>query len=171
MRMTLFRYVTLALLTSFIVGTIGCSKSGSSGKNGKGLSENDLASFEDRLADGSIPTAEGEGLFRDIRFDYDSSEVGDEARQDIDYNLEILKSYPNVNLVLEGHCDERGTAEYNMALGNARAQGVERILRSYGIPAERLRTISYGEEVPLDQNHDEAAWAKNRRVHFAPTNG
>lgn len=157
------------ILTSAIALLGGCS---STGKGGKGsISDSDLgSSFDSRLGSGSIPTAEGEGLFRDVRFDYDSSEISDEGMQNIEYNVEILRQNPSISLILEGHCDERGTAEYNIALGNQRARAVERVLRTQGIQVDRLRTISYGEEVPLDPAHDDLAYAKNRRVHFAPTN-
>lgn len=151
----------------------GCSSMGSGEKTGEnmgadGLSEQDLnAAQEDRYAGGSIPLAEGEGLFRDIRFDYDSAEIADQARMDIEYNVQLLQQNPEIKVQLEGHCDERGTAEYNMALGSERARAVYDILASYGIDSSRLETISYGEEVPLDPGHNESAWMKNRRVHFS----
>ena len=74
--------------------------------------------------------------------------------------------YRDYKLVVEGHCDERGTAEYNLALGEKRAMEAAKYLVNLGIEKERIRTISYGKEMPLDKGHDEAAWAKNRRAHF-----
>jgi peptidoglycan-associated lipoprotein len=74
--------------------------------------------------------------------------------------------YRDYKLVVEGHCDERGTAEYNLALGEKRATEAAKYLSDLGIEKERIKTISYGKEMPLDQGHDEAAWAKNRRAHF-----
>ncbi|RMG42176.1 MAG: peptidoglycan-associated lipoprotein Pal [Candidatus Dadabacteria bacterium] len=149
----------------------GCSSLTSSAKGKKGpgsLSEADLtAQHEGRFAEGSIPLAEGEGVFRDIHFAFNSSEISGEAMQNIEYNAQILKEHPNLKVQLEGHCDERGTAEYNLALGADRARSVYDVLISLGIPAQRLETISYGEEVPLDPGKNEAAWAKNRRVHFS----
>ncbi len=145
----------------------GSSKKGDS-KTGDGLAEGDLnAAREARFGSGSIPLAEGEGLFRDIGFDYDSYVVTDSARQDIEYNVEILKSDPSIKVQVEGHCDERGTAEYNLALGNERARSVREALTSYGISASRITTISYGEEVPLDSGHSEESWRKNRRAHLS----
>lgn len=139
------------------------------GENGEfGLSESDLnARRNARYGGGSIPMAEGEGVFRDINFPYDSSTLSDGAMQNIEYNFEILKANPEVKVQLEGHCDERGTAEYNMALGNRRAQAVYDLLASYGIDRTRIETISFGSEVPLEEGHSEAAYAKNRRVHFS----
>lgn len=162
------RIVVISILA---FGLASCSSRGA-GKGDKelgGLSEAELAAQrESRFGSGGIPTAEGEGIFRDIHFDYDSSRIDDTARQNIEYNVEVLKSYPELNLVLEGHCDSRGTAEYNLALGEARGVSVKDILLSYGIPGSRLKTISYGEELPLDPGQDEYAFAKNRRVHFSP---
>ena len=93
--------------------------------------------------------------------------IDDLGRQDIDYNIQVINANPDVKIQLEGHCDERGTAEYNLALGQTRARAVQDILTSYGISSSRLSMISYGEEVPLDPGHTEAAFAKNRRVHFS----
>lgn len=161
---------TLALLISLTLA--GCSMFGSkksSGKEGEDgdLSEYDLnAAREGRYGSGGIPLAEGEGFFRDVHFGYDSSEISDQARQNIEYNLEVLRKNPNVQVQLEGHCDERGTAEYNLALGEKRARSVYEVLVSYGLTPKTLDTISYGEEVPLDSTMNEAAYSKNRRVHF-----
>ena len=81
----------------------------------------------------------------------------------------MLKQYPTWAVTIEGHCDERGTAEYNLALGERRAVAARRYLVSLGISADRLRTVSYGKEFPFDPGHDEAACAKNRRAHFVIT--
>jgi peptidoglycan-associated lipoprotein len=161
-------FLSLVVLVSFAALT-GCSKT-TSGKDGKeGLSEAELnAQREGRFGEGGIPTAEGEGIFRDINFDFDSSVIKPEARLDIDYNAQVLKEHQNWRVSIEGHCDERGTSDYNMALGLARAKAVQEVLLSFGIPRPRLDTISYGAEVPLDPGHNETAWAKNRRVHFSP---
>ncbi|RMD84057.1 MAG: peptidoglycan-associated lipoprotein Pal [Candidatus Dadabacteria bacterium] len=165
-----------AVLTGALLVVVLWSFSGCSTKKGPRspvepgyLSEQDLnANLEERYGLGSIPRPEGEGPFRDVHFPYDSSTVTSEERQNIEYNIEVLRANPSIKVVLEGHCDERGTAEYNMALGEERALAVANILESYGISRSRIRTISYGEEIPLDPAHNEAAWAKNRRVHFSP---
>lgn len=164
--------LSLAVACALMTGLTGCSKLGfgkKSSGSGSELSENELnAEREARFGDGSIPTAEGSGLFRDISFEFDSSVVSDLARQDIEYNAQVLRDNDSLQVQLEGHCDERGTAEYNLALGAQRARAVRQVLISAGIPAARLDTISYGEEVPLVVGHSEDAWAKNRRVHFSP---
>lgn len=156
--------VVFALLTTSACSWFGGGKKGDENAIDGVLSESDLAN---RYGSGSIPNAEGEGLLKDILFDYDSAAISDAARQGIEYNAQILQSNPSVSVKLEGHCDERGTAEYNMALSAERAKSVQDVLVSYGVSPSRLSTISYGEEIPLDAGHDEAAYARNRRVHFA----
>ena len=84
-------------------------------------------------------------------------------------NAEVLKKYATWVITIEGHCDERGTAEYNLALGERRAVAVRTYLVSLGIAPDRIRTVSYGKEFPFDPGHDGAAWAKNRRAHFVIT--
>lgn len=169
MKITKF-IVVFALLLLVLSGcSLFKSKSSSGELGGSGsLSDQDLnAQQEQRFGDASIPMAEGENIFRDIHFDFDSSVISDSARQNIEYNLQILESNSDILVQLEGHCDERGTAEYNLALGARRAEAVKDVLLSYGISASRLRTISYGEEVPLDPENNETAWRKNRRAHFS----
>jgi peptidoglycan-associated lipoprotein len=104
-----------------------------------------------------------------VFFAYDSSEIDVAGRAALADNAGILRSNATWVLTVEGHCDERGTAEYNLALGERRAVAARAYLVSLGIPAERLRTVSYGKEFPFDPGHDEAAWAKNRRAHFVIT--
>ena len=84
-------------------------------------------------------------------------------------NAELMKKYPTWIITIEGHADERGTAEYNLALGERRALAARNYLVSLGIPADRLRTVSYGKEFPFEPGHEEAAWSKNRRAHFVVT--
>ncbi|NMC63158.1 MAG: peptidoglycan-associated lipoprotein Pal [SAR324 cluster bacterium] len=163
MKKTLFSFLAILLAESFVFS--GCSSTGDG--EGNGISEQDLNAQEGRFGSGSIPSAEGEGIFKDVRFDYDSARVNDSGRQNVEYNAEVIRKNPGVKITLEGHCDERGTAEYNLALGDKRAKAVKSVLVSYGIPSSQLETISYGKEIPLDPGHDESAYAKNRRVHFA----
>ncbi|MCL4142730.1 UNVERIFIED_CONTAM: hypothetical protein GTU68_021861 [Idotea baltica] len=89
------------------------------------------------------------------------------AKDNLNYNAQILRENSNIKVQLEGHCDERGTVEYNLTLGNNRAQSVYESLLAMGISPDRLSTISYGEELPLDSNSSEEAFRKNRRVHFS----
>jgi len=104
-----------------------------------------------------------------VFFGYDSETLDDEARQVLEANADVLRTYSSWIITIEGHCDERGTAEYNLALGDRRAVAARNYLVSLGIPAERVRTVSYGKEFPFDPGHDEAAWRQNRRAHFMLT--
>jgi len=102
----------------------------------------------------------------DIHFDFDKYNIRDDAKEILRRNADWLKKNPAVKIQIEGHCDERGTNEYNLALGDRRAKATRDYLVSLGINPERISTISYGEERPLDSGHNEEAWAKNRRAHF-----
>jgi peptidoglycan-associated lipoprotein len=92
-----------------------------------------------------------------------------ESQAAAQYNAEILKRAPQLAVLLEGHCDERGTAEYNLALGERRSRSVAEYLTTLGVP-NRMSTVSYGSELPVDPGHDEQAWSKNRRVHLRVSN-
>ena len=164
--------LVLPSLLFLSVCSTGCSwfSSGSGDAENGELSEADLAAQrEGRFGAGNIPTAEGEGLFRDIHFGFDSYAIDGMGRNDVEANARILTDRPELRVVLEGHCDERGTAEYNMALGAERARAVKSALVGLGISSSRVETISYGEEIPLDPSQSEEAHAKNRRVHFGVT--
>ena len=171
-RQSMFRFLSIVFCLGFLLTLSACSLFGSGskkdGEDDAALAEADL---EKRFAMGNIPLAEAEGMFRDVHFDYDSTAIGDSARQSIEANVQILNANPQFSVKLEGHCDERGTAEYNLALGAERAKAVRDMLISYGIDDRRVSTISYGEEIPLDPGHSESAYAANRRVHFALSQG
>lgn len=115
------------------------------------------------------PAATAETAVKDIFFEFDKSNISPDAREILKTNADFLLKNGNSKVVIEGHCDERGTAEYNMALGQRRAQETKNYLVNLGIKEPRIKTISYGEERPFDPGHDEDAWAKNRRAHFAVT--
>jgi peptidoglycan-associated lipoprotein len=102
-------------------------------------------------------------------FALDSSEIDPTAKSVLDGNAAILRQNATWVITIEGHCDERGTAEYNLALGERRAGAALAYLVSLGIPANRLKTVSYGKEFPFDAGHDDGAWSKNRRAHFVIT--
>ena len=104
-----------------------------------------------------------------VFFVYDSDGLTEEAKQLLNANAEVLRTYSTWVITIEGHCDERGTAEYNLALGDRRALAARNYLVSLGIAPERLRTVSYGKEFPFDTGHTESAWAFNRRAHFMLT--
>jgi peptidoglycan-associated lipoprotein len=104
-------------------------------------------------------------------FDFDQYAVRDDARPMLDRQAEWLQRYPQVQVRIEGNADERGTEEYNLALGARRAESVRAYLVAHGVAPSRITTISYGKERPIDLGHDEAAWAKNRNAHTALTSG
>jgi peptidoglycan-associated lipoprotein len=124
---------------------------------------------DDPLAGGDLDAINKNSPFQPVFFSLDSSEVEASAQEALGTNAGILKKYPTWVITIEGHCDERGTAEYNLALGEKRALAAKTYLVSLGVPADRLRTVSYGKEFPFDPGHDEGAWSKNRRAHFVVT--
>jgi len=103
-----------------------------------------------------------------IYFALDSFQLDDGARSALDTNAKLLRDNPALSVSVDGHCDERGTVEYNQALGQKRAEAVQQYLADQGISSTRFRVISYGKERPVDEGHDEAAWSHNRRVEFTP---
>ena len=105
-------------------------------------------------------------LLANIFFEFDKATLTPEARETLTNNGKWLRTNSDVEITIEGHCDERGTNGYNLALGDRRAENVKTFLMDLGVDESRLNTISYGEERPLDRGHGEAAWAKNRRAHF-----
>ena len=102
----------------------------------------------------------------DIYFAFDRSNLSPMAQENLRRKADWLRANPDATVTIEGHCDERGTNEYNLALGDRRAESAKSFLVDLGISANRLATISYGEERPVDPRHNEEAWAKNRRGHF-----
>ena len=104
-----------------------------------------------------------------VFFDYDSSELSAEGRSVLDENATVLQRYSTWIITIEGHCDERGTPEYNLGLGERRALVAREYLLTRGLDADRIRTVSYGKEFPFDPAQTEEAWAKNRRAHFVIT--
>lgn len=127
-----------------------------------------------RLADDSIVNRSLDDLNRDsplkpVFFPVDSSDLDEAGRAVATANAAVLKKYTTWGITVEGHCDERGTAEYNLALGERRALAVKTYLSSLGVSPDRIRTVSYGKEFPFDMGHTEDAWARNRRGHFVIT--
>jgi peptidoglycan-associated lipoprotein len=104
---------------------------------------------------------------QDVYFDYDSYDVSQKYQQALQADAHFLQQHPNIKFTIEGHCDERGSTEYNLALGDNRANSTKQALISLGIPADRIRTISYGKEKPFCTESNESCWAQNRRAHFA----
>jgi peptidoglycan-associated lipoprotein len=137
------------------------------------ISETPLAGSEVIEEDG-ISARALEDLNRDsplepVFYPLDSSELDETGRMTVAANAQILKKYPKWAITVEGHCDERGTAEYNLSLGERRAVAVKSYLVSLGIASDRILTVSYGKEFPFDAGHDDGAWARNRRAHFVIT--
>jgi peptidoglycan-associated lipoprotein len=124
---------------------------------------------EDPMTSRSVDELNRDSPMRVAYFGYDSAELSAEARAALDANAAILKKYPTWTVTVEGHCDERGTAEYNLALGERRAVAAQSYMVALGIPASRVKIVSYGKEFPFDPGHDDAAWSKNRRAHFVIT--
>lgn len=124
---------------------------------------------DDRIASSSLIDLNQNSPLKPAYFDLDSSELNSESQRTLNENATLLKQFANWTVTIEGHCDERGTPEYNLALGERRAVAARAYLVSLGISADRLRTVSYGKEFPFDPGHDESAYSKNRRAHFVIT--
>lgn len=132
-------------------------------KAGGGEFEKSLVAKKDRGIEGEVYETK---LLKDIHFEFDKYDFRQEDQEILKGNAAWLKKNPTTKVQIEGHCDERGTSDYNLALGERRANHVKQFLISLGIPSDRISIISYGEEKPIDPGHSEEAWAKNRRAHF-----
>jgi peptidoglycan-associated lipoprotein len=168
------------IVLSLIFFTVGCAKKGVEQveeitppetevtTEAPGM-EAEMPETEEGIAVTEIPTLQEEiASFqdRDIYFDFDKFNLTPDARKILAEKASFLNANPEIKLKVEGHCDERGTREYNLALGERRAKSAQDYLIFLGINPNRISTISYGEERPLDPAHNEEAWAKNRRAHF-----
>jgi peptidoglycan-associated lipoprotein len=155
-------------------GTAGSGGIGSGAGRGKGVGEQDLGGAAGRAggaggAGGASSISASERMAfenEDILFMYDSSALTSQAQDVLRKKAAFMKTNGSVKVTIEGHCDERGTNEYNLALGEARARAAKAFLVDLGIPTARLATISYGEERPIAKGHTEEDYAKNRRCHF-----
>ena len=123
----------------------------------------------DSIASASLDDLNRNSPLKPVFFELDSNEIGGAAQAVLNENAAVMKRYPTWTITIEGHADERGTAEYNLALGERRALAARAYLVTLGIPADRLKTVSYGKEFPFDPGHDEAAYGRNRRAHFVVT--
>jgi peptidoglycan-associated lipoprotein len=124
---------------------------------------------DDAISSASLDDLNKNSPLKPVYYELDSSDLTPANLKTLDENAALMKRYPSWTVTVEGHCDERGTAEYNLALGERRAVAARAYLVSLGIAADRLRTVSYGKEFPFDPGHDEAAFSKNRRAHFVIT--
>lgn len=125
--------------------------------------------LSESVANGSLDELNRASPLKPVFFELDSDQLSAEGQQTLDDNAALLRQNPSWAITIEGHCDERGSAEYNLALGERRALAARTYLVSLGLPGDRLRTVSYGKEFPFDPRHEEAAFSKNRRAHFVIT--
>jgi peptidoglycan-associated lipoprotein len=123
----------------------------------------------DTLSGSDIDALNRNSPFQPVFFAYDEDTIDEPGQQALNSNAALMKKYPSWVVTIEGHSDERGTAEYNLALGERRALAARNYLVALGIPADRLRTVSYGKEFPFEPGHEEVSWSKNRRAHFVVT--
>lgn len=166
------------LVTALVLALAVAVGGGCGGKKKKDLGPDDgTAGLDEEGLEGRGSLAEARagtlgarsGPLDDIHFEFDSFDLDDEARTVLKRNADWLSHNPNARVEIEGHCDERGTVEYNLALGAKRAAAAKSYLVTLGISPERLSTISYGEELPLCHEPTESCWQRNRRAHFVVT--
>ena len=131
-----------------------------------GQTDQDLGSTDEFTTDDGVLMNRERFINADIFFEFDSSTISTEAEAILRAKAEWMQRNPSLSIVIEGHCDNRGTTEYNLALGERRAESVKRFMIDLGVSETRIRTISYGEERPLDRGDTEESWRKNRRAHF-----
>ncbi len=146
------------------------SAQGEGQRGGTRESTTDTSSLK-QLQEGKSPVTPATSPLKDIFFEFDRADLRADARDTLRANADWLKSNPSARIEIEGHCDERGTNEYNLALGAKRAQTAKDYLVSLGIPSERLSTISYGEEIPVCREQVESCWRQNRRARFVTIPG
>ncbi|HYA32112.1 MAG TPA: peptidoglycan-associated lipoprotein Pal [Thermodesulfovibrionales bacterium] len=138
-------------------------------KGSERITEEPMAKIESR----ELPSAMAEisGMFKDILFDYDKYDLREDGKQTLKTVSDYLRKNTSHKVLIEGHCDERGTSEYNLALGDKRAKSAKDYLVSLGVPSARVDTLSYGKEKPACAEHTEECWAMNRRDHFVVLKG
>ena len=124
---------------------------------------------EDTVGSKSLDDLNRDSPLKPVFFELDSAELSQESQSTLQENANVLKKYATWQITIEGHCDERGSAEYNLALGERRALVARDYLVSLGVVAPRVRTVSYGKEFPFEPGHEEGSWIKNRRAHFVIT--
>ena len=170
----MIRNLLLAAIAVFLLA--GCG--GNKNKAGKDLGESGKTTSQTKspgdesgtMGKDSTGSVESEGLagLKTIYFDFDKYNLLDDAKTALDRNAKALTDNPKMKIVIQGHCDERGTVEYNLALGEKRASAARDYLIRLGIDASRISVISYGKERPAAMGHDEDSWSKNRRDEFVP---
>jgi peptidoglycan-associated lipoprotein len=152
-------------------GAAGADKRAGEGQRG-GTKESDTgASSLKQMQEGKAAITPPSSPLKDVFYDFDRYDLSADARATLRANADWLRNNPSARVEIEGHCDERGTNEYNLALGAKRAQAAREFLASLGIAGDRLSTISYGEEIPVCREHDESCWKQNRRARFVILQG
>src|SRR4030066_940192 len=162
-----FYVILIIILTGVIVS--GCAKKAVTKAEGETVAKPAAEEKAPAPKEEPIPAAVEEKKMLELKdafFDFDKSLIRDDAKSPLQNNGEFLRANKNTKIVIEGHCDERGTNEYNLALGQRRAESAKRNLTNLGIDASRLSTISYGEERPFCKEQNETCWQSNRRAHF-----
>ena len=176
MRKIIWIQVAAMLVISLLVLTVSCQKKTVALQNepmATTIEDDTVKPAEEENVDSAAKLQESESdkmtevvMQENIYFEFDKSILSEAARESLVKNGEWLRYNPDVAITIEGHCDERGTNDYNLALGDRRAESVKAFLIDLGIDASRLATITYGEERPAESGHGEAFWAKNRRAYF-----
>ena len=163
------RQLTLPLLLAFaLVVASGCASKGKTGGSEDAMPEVGAVSDADFELNADSDSNKAGGL-RTVFFDFNSSRLTSSARESLDSSADVLKANDTVEIQVEGHCDERGGVQYNLALGEKRAKSVRDYLIAQGIPAAKISTISFGKERPVAFGHSEDEWAQNRRGNFVVT--
>jgi len=170
-RKTLAILIALFILPLFISVSC-CSKKAvkpTGAEEGKQVAA-EKGAQEEGLEKKKYPGIQGEFMeskyLKDIHFDFDKYNIRPDAAATLKKSAKFLLAHPTYKIQIEGHCDERGSVEYNLVLGERRAESAKKYLENLGVDGNRLSTISYGKEMPLDPQHNEKAWAINRRDHF-----
>lgn len=163
------QYLTVLSLLSFAFSSCGSKKTSSVEEVEEyPAAEETAASAQDIVLNGDSDSGRAGGL-RTVYFEFNSSSLSTGARDALDNNAAFLKSNPAVEVQVEGHADERGGIQYNLALGEKRAKAVRQHLSNMGVSASRVSVVSYGKERPLEFGHTESSWSKNRRANFVVT--
>ncbi len=169
MKMDSMRNRWLGLITLvFFLGMFGCVKRGDVDPGPEEVVEEVVEEevVEEVVEEETVSLEEQQAALKDVHFDFDRYNLNPGERMILKADYEVLRVIPDVEILVEGHCDNRGTVEYNLALGQKRAEAVKDYMVSLGMSSAKVSTISYGEEMPLDPQNNEEAWARNRRGHI-----
>lgn len=156
----------VALILGLSLGLVGCGSSSKKSKKSSNVYQSNNSDSDSVLEVNGDSDSNRAGAIQTVYFAFNSSQIGSDTRAALDANAEYLLENKGVHVQVEGHCDERGGVEYNLALGERRARAVKRYLTSMGVSSSRISTVSYGKERPIEFGHNESAWARNRRANF-----